>query len=214
MKRFFVAIIILCLTYNAEAAKKEKILRIEAYGNDMTVTTNKGKNIINNKKEQKTPIVKQENTLRPKKRAALNPLEKEALEIANNLIKNKIISYKDLIFELEKQGYPYFIAEFAAVNCNVDWKIQALKKSREYIGVTAFSRRGLIKELISSINGFTNEEAEYAANNCGVNWEQTAVARVKWYKNKMSLSYDEIKKLLEYEEFTQSEIVYGLDWGY
>jgi hypothetical protein len=40
-----------------------------------------------------------------------------------------------------------------------DWNVQAARKAREYLDFTAFSRQGLIDQLL--YEGFTPSEAEY-----------------------------------------------------
>ena len=85
----------------------------------------------------------------------------------------------------------------------------ALKSAKSYISYSAFSRGGLIKQLL--FEKYTEEEATYGADNCGANWNDEALECAKSYINYSSFSYAGLIKQLEFEEFTTEEATYGAD---
>ena len=54
---------------------------------------------------------------------------------------------------------------YAADNCDADWNEQAVKKAKQYLETTAFSRDGLIEQL--EFEGYTAEQAAYGAEQNG-----------------------------------------------
>jgi hypothetical protein len=66
-----------------------------------------------------------------------------------------------LIEQLEFEGYSHSEAVYAADNCGADWNEQAVKKAKQYLEHSSFSRSGLIDQL--EFEGFTHSQAEYAA---------------------------------------------------
>lgn len=56
-------------------------------------------------------------------------------------------------------------ATYAADNCDADWNEQAVKKAKQYLETTAFSRDGLIEQL--EFEGYTAEQAAYGAEQNG-----------------------------------------------
>lgn len=86
----------------------------------------------------------------------------------------------------------------------------ALAKAKQYLGFTAFSYSGLIKQL--QYEGFSSSEATYAANNCGANWNQQALKKAKSYLSFTSFSYTGLIKQLEYEGFSNAEATYGVNY--
>ncbi len=88
-------------------------------------------------------------------------------------------------------------------------KMQAIKKAKSYIGVTAFSYKGLIEQL--EYEGFSNEDATYGADNCGADWNTQAIKKAKSYLSFSAFSYKGLIEQLEYEKFTSAQAKYGAD---
>ena len=86
-----------------------------------------------------------------------------AVQSAKRIIKSNPISRDSLVKKLMDHGYSNQAAEYAADNCNADWKEQALKKAKKLISSDSCSDDDLIKQLESE--GFTHEEALYAVDN-------------------------------------------------
>ena len=51
----------------------------------------------------------------------------------------------------------------------------ARKKATDYLALSAFSRKGLIKQLV--FEGFTQEEATYGADSLTVDWNEQATKK-------------------------------------
>lgn len=72
--------------------------------------------------------------------------------------------------QLAFEGYSSADAEFAIARLEaeggVDWNAQAAEQAADYLDFTAFSRSGLIDQLI--FEGFTPEQAEYGVSTTGL----------------------------------------------
>ena len=71
-------------------------------------------------------------------------------------------AHKGLIAQLEYEGFSTEDETFAVDSITVDWNQQAVKKARQYLNYTAFSRQGLIERL--EYEGFTPSQAAYGAS--------------------------------------------------
>lgn len=88
-------------------------------------------------------------------------------------------------------------------------KQNALKSAQHYLSITAFSYKGLTKQL--EFEGFTEEEVLYGVENCGANWYEQAAKSAKHYLDNFSLSRSALIKQLEFEGFTHEQAVYGAE---
>lgn len=88
----------------------------------------------------------------------------------------------------------------------------ALKKAHSYLSFSAFSYKGLIKQL--EFEEFSKEEATYAVDNCGADWNEQAYKKAKSYLKTSSFSLQSLIKQLEFEEFTTEQAQYGADKAY
>lgn len=83
----------------------------------------------------------------------------------------------------------------------------ALAKAHSYLGFSAFSKDGLIKQL--NFEGFSAEEAQYAVDNCGADWNEQAALKAKSYLDFTSFSRSGLIQQLEFEGFTTEQAEYG-----
>ena len=84
----------------------------------------------------------------------------------------------------------------------------ALRKAKEYLYSSAFSKNGLIKQL--EYEGFSTSDATYGAEHCNANWNEQAAKKAKDYLSTMSFSRSGLIDQLEYEGFLASECEYGV----
>ncbi len=84
----------------------------------------------------------------------------------------------------------------------------ALKKAKDYLSFSAFSRQGLIEQL--EYEGFSKEDSTYAVDNCGADWNEQAVEKAKSYLDFSSFSRDGLIDQLLYEGFTKEQAEYGV----
>ncbi len=84
----------------------------------------------------------------------------------------------------------------------------ALKSAKAYLNSNAFSKKGLISQLI--FEGYSEDEANYAVENCKANWKEEAAKRAKAYLSVSSFSRSGLIDQLEYEGFTKEEAEYGV----
>ncbi len=79
-------------------------------------------------------------------------------------------SRSGLIGQLEFEGYSTADAEFAIARLEaeggVDWNAEAAESAASYLDYTAFSRAGLVDQLL--YEGFTPEQAEYGVSTTGL----------------------------------------------
>ena len=84
----------------------------------------------------------------------------------------------------------------------------ALKKAKDYLAYSAFSKSGLVKQL--EYEGFTSKEAEYGVKQCGADWNEQAAKKAKDYLSISSYSKSGLIDQLEYEGFTNEQAKYGV----
>lgn len=83
----------------------------------------------------------------------------------------------------------------------------AVRSAKSYLGYSAFSRSGLIKQL--EYEKFSNSDAVYGVDNSGVDWYKQAVKSAMQYMDYSSFSRDSLIDQLKYEGFTQAQAEYG-----
>lgn len=88
----------------------------------------------------------------------------------------------------------------------------ALRSAQAYLEFSAFSYKGLIRQL--EYEGYAKTEAIYAALTCGANWNEQAFKSAQAYLSFMSFSYDGLVDQLEYEGFTAEQAAYGATKAY
>jgi hypothetical protein len=84
---------------------------------------------------------------------------------------------------------------------------QALSSAKKYLDYSAFSRKGLIKQL--EFEGFSNQEAIYAVDNINTDWNAQAAISAKKYLEYTSFSRSGLIQQLEFEGYTSQQAEYG-----
>jgi hypothetical protein len=91
---------------------------------------------------------------------------------------------------------------------------QAVGSAESYLSFTAFSRKGLIRQLSSSAGeGFSVADATFAVDHLKVNWNEQAVKSAKKYLEMTHFSRKGLIRQLESsagEGFTHAQAVYGV----
>ena len=121
-----------------------------------------------------------------------------------------------------RDGYDFkgWDADFSAVSgdmtVNAVWtakpttaQLNAVKTAKSYLNYTAFSYKGLIKQL--KYEGYSEDEATYGADNCGADWMSQAEKMAASYMNYSSFSRSGLIRQLEYEGFTAEQAKHGVD---
>lgn len=88
----------------------------------------------------------------------------------------------------------------------------ALTKAKAYLAYSAFSKKGLKKQL--KFEGFSNKEAAYAVNHCRANWKKQAVKKAKEYLKFSAFSKKQLYQQLIFEGFTKAQAKYGVNKAY
>ena len=83
----------------------------------------------------------------------------------------------------------------------------AIESAQNYLGYTAFSRTGLIKQL--QYEKFSAADAKYAVDNVTVDWTEQADKSAANYMDYTSFSRDGLIKQLQYEGFTAAQAKHG-----
>jgi colicin import membrane protein len=85
----------------------------------------------------------------------------------------------------------------------------AKRMAQNYLDYTAFSRTGLIGQLI--YEGFSAEDAAYGADAVGADWYAQAVAKAQEYLDYTAFSRDGLIDQLIYEGFSYEEAEHGVN---
>ena len=80
--------------------------------------------------------------------------------------------------------------------------------ANDYLDYTAFSRKGLIKQL--EFEGFSKADATFAVDSLDVNWNEQAAAMAENYLDYTSFSRKGLINQLVFEGFTLSQAQYGV----
>lgn len=92
--------------------------------------------------------------------------EINALNLASAYLDVMPFSLNGLIEQLEYEGFTYEEAKFAADNCGIDWREQAVLMGRMYLELYDFSNTDLYEQL--KYEGFSGDEAGYALRELGL----------------------------------------------
>lgn len=84
----------------------------------------------------------------------------------------------------------------------------AKRMAKQYIAYSAFSRTGLIEQLV--YEGFTNSISTKAVDSLKLNWNKQAGKMAKSYLEYSAFSRDGLLEQLVYEGFSQSQAEAGL----
>ncbi|MFC7597842.1 Ltp family lipoprotein [Terrabacter sp. GCM10028922] len=85
---------------------------------------------------------------------------------------------------------------------------QAVSKAESYLELTAFSRKGLIKQL--EFEEFSKADATYAVDHITVNWKEQAAKKAESYLELTSFSRGGLLRQLKFEGFTDAQAAYGV----
>lgn len=84
----------------------------------------------------------------------------------------------------------------------------AKEKARSYLSFSAFSRKGLIDQLV--FEGFSAKDAAYGVDALKVNWNAQAVAKAKSYLSTTAFSQSGLVDQLVFEGFTRAQATFGV----
>ncbi|WP_330475821.1 Ltp family lipoprotein [Terrabacter sp. C0L_2] len=85
---------------------------------------------------------------------------------------------------------------------------QAVSKAESYLEFTAFSRKGLIKQL--QYEQFSKADATFAVDHISVNWNEQAAKKAQSYLDMMAFSRGSLINQLTFEGFTSAQAKYGV----
>jgi hypothetical protein len=87
-------------------------------------------------------------------------------------------------------------------------QVNAKRKAQSYLNYTAFSRSGLIDQLV--YEGFSAEDATYGADAVGADWSQQAALKAQSYLEYSAFSRSGLIDQLVYEGFSAEEAEFGV----
>lgn len=90
---------------------------------------------------------------------------------------------------------------------------QAIGSAESYLELTAFSRKGLIRQLSSSPVGFSKADATFAVDHIEVDWNEQAAKSAKSYLELTNFSRAGLIQQLSSDAvgFTKAQAVYGVN---
>lgn len=87
-------------------------------------------------------------------------------------------------------------------------RASAVKKAKEYLNYTAFSKSGLVKQL--EYEKFSTKDAKYGVDHCGADWNEQAVKKAKEYRELQAYSHQGLVDQLKFEGFTSKQAEHGV----
>jgi len=84
----------------------------------------------------------------------------------------------------------------------------AVRKAKDYLDLTAFSRSGLIKQM--QFDGFSVADATYGVDKLNADWNEQAAKKAKDYLALTSFSRASLIKQLQFDGFTTQQAEYGV----
>ena len=94
-----------------------------------------------------------------------------------------------------------------AANQESTSEANARAKAGSYLDISAFSRKGLIKQL--EFEGFSTADATYGVGAVDANWNEQAALKAKSYLDLTSFSRSGLVTQLKFEGFTDAQAEYG-----
>ncbi len=85
---------------------------------------------------------------------------------------------------------------------------QARRMAKTYLRVSAFSRTGLIEQLV--FEGFSKRQATRAVDSITVSWRKQAAATAKAYLDLTAFSRSGLIEQLMFDGYTKSQAKYGV----
>jgi hypothetical protein len=86
---------------------------------------------------------------------------------------------------------------------------QAIGSAQDYLSFMAFSKSGLIKQLV--FEGFSESDAEFAVEHIDVSWKEQALQSAKDYLDMMHFSRSSLIEQLEFEGYSTKQATYAVD---
>ena len=84
----------------------------------------------------------------------------------------------------------------------------AREKAQSYLDISAFSRKGLIKQLV--FEKFEKADAEYGVDALKIDWKEQAAKKAQEYLDIQSFSKGALIDQLVFEGFSKDEAAYGV----
>jgi hypothetical protein len=84
----------------------------------------------------------------------------------------------------------------------------AVRKAKDYLDYDAFSRQGLIDQLVH--DGYSAEDSTYAVDSIAIDWNQQAAKKAKDYLNYDAFSHSGLVGQLTHDGFTPAQAEYGV----
>ena len=108
----------------------------------------------------------------------------------------------------EPEGAEEPVAQEPAAPALTMGQQQAVGKGEDYLSFAAFSRQGLIDQLV--YEGFSVEDATFAVDYIAPDWNAQAAKKAQDYLDMTSFSRQGLIDQLTYEGFSQAEAEYGV----
>lgn len=141
--------------------------------------------------------------------AASAPIESES-PAADKAAANK--SKTDAAAQAKKDAAVQAKADAAAAKAKTEAgtvsQQNALRAAENYISLTAFSRKGLIKQL--AFEKYSNADATWAADRVKADWNEQAAKSAQNYLDMTAFSRSGLIKQLVFEGYSQSQAEYGV----
>ena len=131
----------------------------------------------------------------------LSDSDLKALDIVLESLNNNLnyASRQELISRLRYRGFSEGEAEPIIDLCQIDFKMQALKRTLYMMNDTSFSPYTLKENLMNS--GFSSEDADYAIEHCETNWDLQTKHTIQSYLYRFEISEQSLCDQMEDEKY-------------
>jgi hypothetical protein len=87
----------------------------------------------------------------------------------------------------------------------------AVRKAQQYLEMSAYSRQGLITQLVEG-EQFSTDDATYAVDSLNADWNQQAAKKARQYLEMTAYSHGGLlNQLIDGEHFTPAQAAYGVN---
>lgn len=129
-------------------------------------------------------------------------IEKESYSVTSRKCLRKIL--------IEEKYFKSAEATYGIKESTIDWEEQAFKQAKYYLAQDTYSKKSLIKKLVS--DEFSYKEAEYAVAKTQTDWREQATKKAESYLvDSLLQSKKSLIQFLNEEGFTKEEIDYAIN---
>ena len=134
----------------------------------------------------------------------------QALRSVLSYLRHGAYTPADLQRQLEYEGFTQEQIDFAIESCGADWDYQLELIMEDVLQYGGYSEAGLVGYLENK--GASRDQAEELVAGCDADWYDQAVRCAQDYIEYVDMDREELQYQLGYEQFTEDQIQFALDF--